>query len=78
MVTGACLGKSEAPSFPDDSIHVALNKHRNTKAGAKKKNAASYAKEYVPRAPHPLMNKENQEKAVNEASNGTNADEPTA
>ena len=37
-------------AFPDDSIHVALRKH-----GKKKKNTAAYAGEYVPRAPHPLM-----------------------
>ena len=37
-------------AFPDDSIHVALRKH-----GKKKKNTAAYAREYVPRAPHPLM-----------------------
>jgi len=52
---GACLGKTDVPAFPDDSIHVALNKHR--KPGVvKKKSASAYSNEYVPRAPHPLMN----------------------
>jgi len=72
---GTCLGKSHDHAFPDDSIHVALRKH----GSRKRSTTRDAAREYVPRAPHPLMNKQSNDvgasnekfSTIPEGENGT-------